>query len=96
VKNVALGDKLNSAPGQDLAAPWPRRLPCCPAKASNAIKLCVRRSLPISRQKSAIEWLLAVDRVELSWEIERYRLLRHRVLMQYREKAIEQSCAGSI
>jgi len=41
--------------------------------------------------KSAIEWLLAVDVVELSWEIERYSLLRHRILMQYREKANEQS-----
>jgi hypothetical protein len=40
--------------------------------------------------KSAIEWLLAVDVIELSWEIERYRLLRHKVLMQYREPAIEQ------
>jgi hypothetical protein len=40
--------------------------------------------------KSAIEWLLAVDVIELSWEIERYRLLRHKILMQYREPAIEQ------
>src|SRR3954451_17470017 len=40
--------------------------------------------------KSAIEWLLAVDVIELSWEIERYRTLRHKILMQYREQAIEQ------
>jgi hypothetical protein len=30
--------------------------------------------------RSAIEWLLAIDVVELSWEIQRYRLLRHKVL----------------
>jgi hypothetical protein len=41
--------------------------------------------------KSAIEWLLTVDVIELSWEIERYRLLRHKSLMQYREQAIEKS-----
>jgi hypothetical protein len=41
--------------------------------------------------RSAIEWLLAVDVVELSWEIERYRLLRHKILEHYRQHAIEQS-----
>jgi hypothetical protein len=39
---------------------------------------------------SAIEWLIAVDVVELSWEIERYRFLRHKVLDRHREQAIEQ------
>ena len=39
--------------------------------------------------RSAIEWLLAIDVVELSWEIQRYRLLRHKVLEAYRQKAIE-------
>jgi hypothetical protein len=29
--------------------------------------------------KSAIEWLLPVEVIELSWEIERYRILRHKV-----------------
>jgi hypothetical protein len=38
---------------------------------------------------SAIEWLLAIDVVELSWEIQRYRLLRHRLLENYRQRAIE-------
>ncbi|MEH2499495.1 hypothetical protein V1294_005974 [Bradyrhizobium sp. AZCC 1678] len=41
--------------------------------------------------RSAIEWLLAVDVVELSWEIQRYRVLRHKLLEHYRENAIEQS-----
>ena len=28
--------------------------------------------------RSAIEWLLVIDVAELSWEIQRYRLLRHK------------------
>lgn len=39
--------------------------------------------------RSAIEWLLAIDIAELSWEIQRYRLLRHKLLETYRQKAIE-------
>jgi hypothetical protein len=38
---------------------------------------------------SAIEWLLAIDVVELSWEIQRYRLLRQKLLENYRQRAIE-------
>ena len=36
--------------------------------------------------RSAIEWLLVA---ELSWEIQRYRVLRHKLLETYRQKAIE-------
>jgi hypothetical protein len=39
--------------------------------------------------RSAIEWLLAIDVAELSWEIQRCRLLRHKLLETYRQKAIE-------
>lgn len=39
--------------------------------------------------RSAIEWLLAIDIAELSWEIQRYRLLRHKLLETCRQKAIE-------
>ncbi|MCP3459189.1 hypothetical protein [Bradyrhizobium sp. CCGUVB23] len=39
--------------------------------------------------RSAIEWLLAIDVAELSWEIQRYRALRHKLLETYRQKAIE-------
>lgn len=39
--------------------------------------------------RSAIEWLLVIDVAELSWEIQRYRLLRHKLLETYRQKAIE-------
>ena len=41
--------------------------------------------------RSAIEWLLAIDVVELSWEIQRYRLLRQKLLECYRQHAIEYS-----
>lgn len=39
--------------------------------------------------QSAVEWLLVIDIAELSWEIQRYRVLRHRLLTTYRQKAIE-------
>ncbi|WP_446481674.1 hypothetical protein [Bradyrhizobium sp. CAR08] len=39
--------------------------------------------------QSAIEWLLAIDTAELSWEMQRYRILRHRLLNTYRHKTIE-------
>lgn len=39
--------------------------------------------------RSAIEWLLAIDIAELSWEMHRYRVLRHRLLSAYRQKAVE-------
>jgi hypothetical protein len=39
--------------------------------------------------RSAVEWLLAIDVAELSWDMQRYRVLRHRLLNTYRQKAIE-------
>jgi hypothetical protein len=39
--------------------------------------------------QSAIEWLLAIDVAELSWEIQRSQLLRHKLLETYRQKANE-------
>ena len=39
--------------------------------------------------RSAIAWLIAIDIAELSWEIQRYRCLRHKLLETYRQKAIE-------
>lgn len=39
--------------------------------------------------RSAIEWLLAIDVAELSWEIQRYRVLRHKLLEASRQQAIE-------
>ncbi|MBR1090618.1 hypothetical protein JQ621_24390 [Bradyrhizobium manausense] len=39
--------------------------------------------------KSAIEWLLAIDIAEPSWEMQRYRRLRQRLLSINRRKAVE-------
>lgn len=39
--------------------------------------------------RSAIERLLAIDVAELSWEIQRYCVLRHKLLETYRQRAIE-------
>lgn len=40
--------------------------------------------------QSAIEWLWTYDLVELSWDIQRYRSLRHKVLEAHRQRAIEE------
>src|SRR5215216_6889566 len=39
--------------------------------------------------QSGIEWLWTIDLVELSWDIQRYRALRYKVLEAYRQKAVE-------
>ncbi|RXH25791.1 hypothetical protein XH99_02815 [Bradyrhizobium nanningense] len=44
--------------------------------------------------RSAIEWLLAIDIAELSWDIQRYRMLRHKLLETYRLKAVEAALRG--
>jgi hypothetical protein len=49
--------------------------------------------------QGGIEWLLTLDLVELSWDIQRFRLLRQKTLESYRQRAIEQTlrridCAG--
>jgi hypothetical protein len=49
--------------------------------------------------QSGIEWLWTMDLVELSWDIQRYRALRYKVLEMYRQNAIESAlrrieCAG--
>jgi hypothetical protein len=41
--------------------------------------------------QTAIEWLVVTDIIELSWEIERYRVLRHKAVNLFRQQAIEQS-----
>lgn len=43
--------------------------------------------------RTAIEWLLAIDVVELSWEIQRYRVLRHKLLDHHREMRSNRSSA---
>jgi hypothetical protein len=49
--------------------------------------------------QSGIEWLWTIDLIELSWDIQRYRTLRHKVLETHRQRAIAQAlrridCAG--
>jgi hypothetical protein len=39
--------------------------------------------------QSGIEWLWTLDLVELSWDIQRYRALRFKVLEMYRQNAVE-------
>jgi hypothetical protein len=39
--------------------------------------------------QSGIEWLWTIDLIALSWDIQRYRRLRHKVLEAYRQAAVE-------
>ncbi|WP_245324611.1 hypothetical protein [Bradyrhizobium sp. AT1] len=66
--------------------PPPQLLPGESIDHYQAIQAVIFRDLD---PQSAIEWLLAIDIAELSWEIQRYRVLRHRLLSTYRQKAIE-------
>jgi hypothetical protein len=65
VKKVALGDILTSAPEQDLAtlAPPPALLP---GESIERYQLMRQAILSDIAPKSAIEWLLTVDVIELS------------------------------
>src|SRR3981189_2462727 len=38
--------------------------------------------------RNAIEWLLTIDIAELSWEIQRYRILRHKLMEKSRQSAV--------
>jgi hypothetical protein len=50
----------------------------------------MRRAILIElAPRSVIEWLLAIDVVELCWEIQRYRSVRQKLLEGYRQRAIE-------
>ncbi|WP_247483178.1 hypothetical protein [Bradyrhizobium sp. 15] len=58
----------------------------CPEKTDRALQAVIFQDIP---PQAGIEWLLAIDVAELSWEIQRYRILRHKLLESYRQKAIE-------
>lgn len=86
---------LSLPPGQSTSAlpsefealcPLPQLLPGENIDQYHALQAAIFRDLG---PQSAIEWLLAIDIAELSWEMQRYRLLRHRLLSTYRQKAIE-------
>lgn len=70
----------------DMLAPPPQLLPGERLDQYHALRQTIFAELA---PRSAIEWLLAIDVAELSWEIQRYRVLRHKVLETYRQKAIE-------
>ncbi|WP_247325238.1 hypothetical protein [Bradyrhizobium sp. 141] len=66
--------------------PPPQLLPGENIDHYHAVQAAIFRDIA---PQSAIEWLLAIDIAELSWEMQRYRVLRHRLLITYRQKAIE-------
>lgn len=66
--------------------PPPHLLPGENIDHYHAVQAAIFRDI---NPQSAIEWLLAIDIAELSWEMQRYRVLRHRLLNTYRQKAIE-------
>ncbi len=45
---------------------------------------------------STIEWLLTIDVVEISWELQRYRKLRHKMLEKSRQYAIANALKGEL
>jgi len=69
----ALCPPLNSFPGENI-------------DHYRALQAAIFRDI---NPTSGIEWLLAIDVAELSWEMLRYRALRHRPLSAYRQKAVE-------
>lgn len=66
--------------------PAPQLLPGESLERYRSLQAAIFRDLT---PQSAIEWLLAIEIAELSWEIQRYRLLRQKVLETHRQKAIE-------
>ncbi|GEC55731.1 hypothetical protein ABIF38_007529 [Bradyrhizobium japonicum] len=66
--------------------PAPLLLPGESLEAYHALQQAVFADIA---PRSALEWLLTIDIAELSWEIRRYRLLRHALLEDHRQQAIE-------
>ncbi|MCK1429548.1 MULTISPECIES: hypothetical protein [unclassified Bradyrhizobium] len=66
--------------------PAPQLLPGESIEQHRALQAVIFRDIA---PQSGIEWLLAIDVAELSWEMQRYRILRHKLLESYRQKAIE-------
>ena len=73
-------------PQFEALCPPPQLLPGENVNHYHALQGAIFRDLA---PQSAIEWLLPIDIAELSWEMQRYRVLRHRFLNTYRQKAIE-------
>ncbi|WP_249134508.1 hypothetical protein [Bradyrhizobium japonicum] len=73
-------------PQYEALCPPPQLLPGESIERYQALQAVIFRDLD---PKSAAEWLLTIDIAELSWEMQRYRVLRHRLLSTYRQKAVE-------
>lgn len=69
----------------EVLAPPPLLLPGESREHYQALRQAIFADLA---PRSAIEWLLAIDIAELSWEIQRYRVLRHQLLGTQRQQAI--------
>ncbi|UPJ40048.1 hypothetical protein IVB40_22280 [Bradyrhizobium sp. 40] len=69
----------------EVLAPPPLLLPGEQLEHYQALRQAIFADLA---PQSAIEWLLAIDVAELSWDIQRYRMLRHKLLETYRQKAV--------
>lgn len=73
-------------PQFEALCPPPQLLPGENIDHYHAVQAAIFRDID---PQSAVEWLLAIDIAELSWEMQRYRVLRHRLLKAYRQKAVE-------
>ncbi|TYO63869.1 hypothetical protein FXV83_24940 [Bradyrhizobium hipponense] len=69
----------------EVLAPLPLLLPGESREHYQALRQAIFADLA---PRSTIEWLLAIDIAELSWEIQRYRCLRHQLLETQRQQAI--------
>lgn len=79
--------QLTSMPAAfELLAPAPLLLP---GESLEHYKARQQAIIADIAPQSAIEWLLAIDIAQLSREIQRYRVLRHKLLGAYRQKAVE-------
>ncbi|WP_225188431.1 hypothetical protein [Bradyrhizobium sp. IC3195] len=85
--NLSKSQPTSVLPPQfEALCPPPQLLPGENIDHYQALQAVIFRDLD---PQSAIEWLLAIDIAELSWEMQRYRILRHRLLSACRQKAVE-------
>jgi len=81
-----LAQNVSLPPSFQALCPPPQLLPGESIDHYQALQAAIFQDLA---PHTAIEWLLAIDIAELSWEMQRYRVLRHRLLVAYRQRAVE-------